>query len=215
MFHIHPVSSQLIIQIQNITPHPFSFSISKRHDLKKFFFKIFRVKIRDLGNNVLFFSNQCLYFFMEFKNGQYNFKKDIDTGEQGELFIRNLLENLGYEFIEKKEDSTYDLKMSYKQKEYTYEIKTDVYPKDTGNLVIEFECRNKPSGINITQADYFVTYFPHLGEIWNIKSDDLRKLIAETKPHVFDRSGDKGSNTKLYRLKKTDVAPYFKVHKII
>lgn len=151
---------------------------------------------------------------MDFKNGQYNFKKDIITGEEGEAFIRSFLESLGFVYIGSCKDISYDLKMSYKGREYTYEIKTDVYPKDTGNLVIEFECRNKPSGIYATQADFFVTYFPEFGEIWNIKCGDLKELIEKTKPTVFSNAGDKGSQTKLFRLKKKEVERYFKVHKI-
>lgn len=151
-------------------------------------------------------------------HGTYTFTTDIKTGQQGEAFIRTKLESLGYKFIEERKDNLYDLKMSYqvgsgKTITKTYEIKTDVYPKDTGNLVVEFECRGKNSGINVTQADYFVTYFPHQGEIWNIETDKLKKLIEEKKPHVFSKSGDKDSNTKLYRLVKEDVRKYFKIHK--
>ena len=80
------------------------------------------------------------------------------------------------------------------------------------NLVIEFECRGKDSGINATQADFFTYFFPHLGEIWNIRCDALRLLIAQTNPHVFLNAGDKGSGTKLYRLKKSEVRNYFTVH---
>lgn len=151
---------------------------------------------------------------MEFKNGQYNFSKDINTGVQGETYIRMFLESLGFIYIESCSNISYDLKMSYGLKEYTYEVKTDVYPKDTGNMVIEFECRNKPSGIYATQADYFVYFYPHLGEIWRIKCEDLRKLISTTNPHIFTGAGDSGSNTKLFRLKKKEVEKYFRVHRI-
>ena len=47
----------------------------------------------------------------------------------------------------------------------TYEVKTDFKCAplfDTGNLFIEYECRNKPSGISISQSDWFVTYFIYL-----------------------------------------------------
>lgn len=151
---------------------------------------------------------------MGFINGQYDFNKDILTGEQGQQFIREFLENRGFLFIDECHTNEYDLKMSYNNKEYTYEIKTDVYKKNTGNLVIEFESRNKPSGINVTRADFFVTYFPFLGEIWNISSNSLKMLINDIKPKVFEHSGDQNSNTKLYRLKKSEVAQYFKVYKV-
>lgn len=155
-----------------------------------------------------------LYFYMNYNSGQYEFKKDITTGVQGENFIRMLLEEKGFKFISDCQDNSHDLRMSYGEKEYTYEIKTDVYPRDTGNLVVEFESRGKASGVAVTKADYFVTFFPHLGEIWNIRTEDLRKLIAETAPGIFQNSGDAGSNTKLYRLKKKDIRNHFKIHQV-
>lgn len=151
---------------------------------------------------------------MEFANGQYDFKKDIITGEQGQKFIREFLENKGFIYMDECNTNEYDLKMSYGDKCYTYEIKTDVYKVNTGNMVIEFESRGKPSGISVTKADFFVTYFPFLGEIWNISSDGLKKLIANIKPRIFEHSGDQNSNTKLYRLKKSEVIQHFKVHKV-
>ena len=35
------------------------------------------------------------------------------------------------------------------------EVKTDFKVSDTGNVAIEYECRGKPSGISITQADWW------------------------------------------------------------
>lgn len=151
---------------------------------------------------------------MEYNHGQYNFKKDIKTGEQGQEFIVKFMESKGFKYLGSNDTITHDLEMSYKGKKYTYEVKTDVYPRDTGNMVIEFECRGKASGINATTADYFTYFFPALGEIWNIECDRLRKLIAEAKPHVFTNAGDAGSGTKLYRLKKEEVKDYFKVHRL-
>ena len=146
--------------------------------------------------------------------GEYNFKKDVLKGEDGEDIIKDYLINYGFEFLSKNKDYRYDLKMLYKDKEITYEVKTDIYPRDTGNIVIEFESRGKPSGISVTEADYFITYFLHFGEIWNIESSKLRLLIEYTKPKIFEMAGDIGSNTKLYRFKKNDVRHFFKIHKI-
>lgn len=163
----------------------------------------------------IYFSGGFYYILsMDYKSGQYNFKKDISTGVQGEQFIKELLESKGFKYLSSCQDNSHDLKMSYGDKEYTYEIKTDVYPRDTGNLVIEFESRGKPSGISVTTADFFVTFFPNLGEVWNIRTEDLRKFIEEKKPFSFNNSGDAGSNTKLYRLKKMEVRELFRVHKL-
>lgn len=146
--------------------------------------------------------------------GEYDFKKDIILGEDGEEIVKNYLINLGFGFLNKNYDCKYDLKMLYKDKQITYEIKTDVYPKDTGNIVVEFESRNKLSGISITEADYFVTYFLHFGEIWNISTKKLKLMINHLNPRIFVGAGDTGSNTKLYSFKKYEVQKFFKIHKI-
>jgi len=151
---------------------------------------------------------------MAILQGQYNFKQDIITGEKGEDVIIQHLNSLGFALLNKNKDYRYDYKMKYGDKIITYEQKTDIYPRDTGNLVVEFESRGKPSGISVTESDYFLTYFPHFKEVWNIRTSDLKSLIGYLQPEIRANSGDKNSNTKLYMLKKSRVRNFFKVHKI-
>ena len=83
------------------------------------------------------------------------------------------------------------------------EIKTDVFCKphnDTGNIFVEFECRGKESGIMVTEAKWFVTYFKHLNEIWYIKTSELLSLIETSNFRTTQFSGDSGSNTKGYLI---------------
>ncbi len=157
-----------------------------------------------------------IYDINKYKKGAYKFSEDMKYGHLGEMEMSRLMESLGFTFIHQTQgkDSRYDLMMGYGEKTYTYEIKTDVYPKDTGNLVIEFECRGLPSGIDVTEADYFTTFFPFLGEVWNIKTSDLKSLISNNKLPISEYAGDEGSNTKLYKINKSKYRNYFKVHKI-
>lgn len=39
--------------------------------------------------------------------------------------------------------------------EKTIEVKKDYLAQDTGNVFVEYESRNKPSGLATTQADYY------------------------------------------------------------
>jgi hypothetical protein len=143
--------------------------------------------------------------------GKYNFKKDLKTGKKGEDKIVEFLEDKGFKFKNRNNDKTYDLLMEWRGREIKYEIKTDVYPKDTGNMVIEFESRGKESGIQVCKSDYFVYYYAHQDEIWIIKTKDLKKLIKEnTLRYVV--GGDWGSNTKMWIIKKTDFRSWFKVY---
>jgi hypothetical protein len=99
----------------------------------------------------------------------------------------------------------------------SYEIKTDVFCRpdfDTGNIFIEFASRGKDSGITVTKAEWFVTYFKHFREMWYIKSDKLRELISENEFKVHNDSGDLGSNTKGYLIPRYQFKKYFKVRVI-
>ena len=160
------------------------------------------------------------YEVNKYKKGNKEFNKDLPIGERGEMDVKRFLEHKGCVFIHKTQgnDSRYDLKMSFNGIENTVEVKTDVYLNKYGNptknIVIEFECRGSASGINVTEADYYTTFFPFLGEIWNIRSVDLRKLIEDNNPHIFEWSGDDGSNTRLYGFNREAFKKHFRVHKV-
>jgi hypothetical protein len=146
-----------------------------------------------------------------------NFKTDLKLGNDGEKVIINFLESKGCKYVDSNNDNKYDLMMINKGKETTYEIKTDVFIApiyDTGNIFIEYESRGKLSGISVTQADWFVTYFKYLKEIWFIKSETLKQLISENNFPIFYDAGDVGSATHGYLIKRKDFKEYFHVYKI-
>jgi len=150
------------------------------------------------------------------KQGHYNFKKDILIGEEGEEFIKQFLINKGFNFISDNKNNEYDLVMSYDNRQFKYEIKTDILlskEKDTGNLVVEFESRGKPSGISVTKADYYVYFMPKLSEIWNIRMDKLKDLIQNNNFRKVT-GGDAGSFTKMYLINRQKFKEYFIVHKL-
>jgi hypothetical protein len=166
--------------------------------------------------------------------GHYSFKKDILDGERGEeLLVKFLCDNFNAVFIgksEKDEFKFWDLKFKFNEKgEVTYEVKTDVYVSkgrtlsngfyakgyDTGNIFIEFETRGKPSGVNVTKADWWVNIYYYLGEMWFIKVDHLKKIISENNFEIKDNDvGDVNSGTKGFiiprkKFKKDFVVKYF------
>jgi hypothetical protein len=146
-----------------------------------------------------------------------DFKTDLKLGNDGEDVIINFLESKGCSYVDSNNDNKYDLKMITKGVETTYEIKTDVFIApiyDTGNIFIEYESRGKSSGISVTQADWFVTYFKYLKEIWFIKSETLKQLISENNFPIFYDAGDVGSATHGYLIKRKDFKEYFHVCKI-
>ena len=87
------------------------------------------------------------------------------------------------------------------------EVKTEKDKwKTTGNIVIEYESRNKPSGIITTDADYWLHNLAMGDSIvlsLLIKVSTLRKYIAQHNPRSV-RGGD-DMTSKLYLIKLTDL----------
>ena len=151
--------------------------------------------------NSLTFSEKHVYLNKLYTMAHYDFRKDLNEGNNGENLVIEHLKKLGGTLISKNNDNRFDAIIEVNGKSIKYEIKTDVFCKptyDTGNLFIEIECRGKESGILVTEAEWFVTYYKHLNEIWYIKTPQLLKLIEEHKQNFIFKtfSGDKGSNTK-------------------
>jgi len=154
---------------------------------------------------------------------EYNFRKDLVVGEEGEVTVKDVLVSKGRKFIHFNKDNKYDLKMEDESGvEFTYEIKTDVYCtpiKDTGNIYVEVESWNRESGIMVCEADWFAYYYKNLKQIWFIKMDKLKELIENykydtSKMRLSQFGGDKGSNTKGYLIKREALKDYFYVHYI-
>jgi len=147
-----------------------------------------------------------------------DFKPDLKLGNDGETVVRQFLETNGCKFINSNNDNKYDIKMLTNNIETTYEIKTDVFvapkPFDSGNIFIELESRGKLSGINTTQAKWFVTYFLYLNELWFIETTKLKKLIQDNNFMISYNAGDIGSGTHGYLIKRDPIRSHFHVHKI-
>ena len=62
------------------------------------------------------------------------------------------------------------------------EVKCDSIWKESGNLAIEFRCRNKLSGISVSEADYYAFILDDKGEskrIIIIPTNELKKLARK------------------------------------
>jgi len=148
----------------------------------------------------------------------YNFKQDIVVGEDGEKIVTEwLCDSYNGKLLADNKTNSHDVVIQFPKKTLSFEIKTDVFVSpyyDTGNMFIEYESRNKPSGISVCRADYFITYFKYLNELWMIKTTDLQNLINSVNFRVFKNAGDKGSNTHGYLIPRKKHQPNFKVVKI-
>lgn len=149
--------------------------------------------------------------------GKYYFKTDIVEGLEGEKVVKDFLTNKGMEFISSNDDNKYDLLFKKKNKFVTYEIKTDTFvtkDNDTKNIFIEYETRNKKSGLSVTEADWFVYFYFNLNELWFIKTEKLKKLINHKLVRTVNNSGDPNSNTKGYLIPRISLKKNFMVYDI-
>ena len=149
----------------------------------------------------------------DFKKGQYNFNKDLKTGEEGEREVELFLESQGFRRVGKCNNNKFDLLMEFNRTPYRVEVKTDSY-RDTGNMAIEIESRGKPSGLSVTESEFFITLFRNTKELWLIRTVELRSLISSNNFYLKENGGDKGSNTKFYLINKNKFKNHFKVFKI-
>ena len=144
--------------------------------------------------------------------GKYDFRSDLPLGNEGEDVVIKQLQKMGAKLISKNNDNRYDFIMEKDNNQVKYEIKTDDYCKptyDTGNMFIEFECRGKKSGIMVSEAKWFVTYYKHLNEIWYIQTQKLLNLINENNIRKHENSGDVGSNTKGWLFPRNNFKNHF------
>jgi hypothetical protein len=81
-----------------------------------------------------------------------------------------------------------------------YEVKSDRKAHATNNICIEYECSQKPSGINVTQADFYVYFIINPDDshhVYKIPVADIKKMI-EDKKYSKDVKGGDGWRSAMY-----------------
>jgi hypothetical protein len=133
------------------------------------------------------------------------FKKDLQTGH---FYEKKCLEYLDYDSVKHMEGyfKEYDLIITKDGKETKIEVKSDKQGSRTGNLAIEYECNNKPSGITTTEADYWIYFIVHPDreEVFKIPIEDLRDLVKDCRKV----SGGDGMRSRLHLVQRRLVEKY-------
>jgi len=103
-------------------------------------------------------------------------------------------------------DFRYDLKVGHRGERYlaavlegaTIEVKSDSWMARTGNIAIEFESRGKPSGLAVTEADYWCFIFDSEDEKRAFIMVDTEKLKVIGRRYFLDgmvkKMGDKNTS---------------------
>jgi hypothetical protein len=117
---------------------------------------------------------------MSFKKLKYKtsaFDMDLEFGHTYEDKLRELFQNKG-----------------------KIEVKADRMAHETGNITIEFECRNKPSGISTTEADYWFYWIAEKDTGIMIEVSRLKEICKGKK--VVDGGDDKAAKMYLIPLEE-------------
>jgi hypothetical protein len=99
-------------------------------------------------------------------------------------------------------DFKYDLKVGQVKEEElanifnskTIEVKYDLQALKTGNVYVEYESRNKKSGISTSQSDYYCFCF---GDTFHlVKTEDLKKRCRKFIGTNRDKKGGDNNTSK-------------------
>jgi hypothetical protein len=137
--------------------------------------------------------------------GNYKFKIDMPIAAETEIEISELMEKHYHAKILAFDNTNkYDILALIKGKEVKFEVKEDFGGERTGNVAVEFECRGKPSGIAVTEADFYI-YKLHTRD-YGIQYvlhpvAVLKKMISNGEYFRVVNGGDPGSNSMNYLFK--------------
>jgi hypothetical protein len=126
----------------------------------------------------------------------FNFQKDLALGTVGEEYIKSI-------FADEK------IKL---------EVKKDDWTTRSGNVAIEFESRGKPSGIEVTKADFWCHVIGHFFII-SFPVDFLRQVCNKLKNEsryvksIGDRDANGNPVSKAVLLPWTELLSLFKAYK--
>src|SRR3984957_14664282 len=109
------------------------------------------------------------------------FNKMLKIGQVfEELAISQIIRyyNNKYTLLNTCNDNRYDFMLTNNKQ---YEVKADLMAHKTGNLFIENVQFNKPSGIDVTAADYYIVIYQkdNTNVFLKIKTKQIKKLIQK------------------------------------
>ena len=134
------------------------------------------------------------------------FASDLKMGNEYEQKYLTMIDYDSYE-ISKGCFKPYDIKVMNGDITTTYEIKADRMTARTGNVVIEYKCNGKPSGITSSEADYWVYFIVGTEEYIKIPTNVVRQFILDKKYTKKIKGGD-GYRSHMYLFPKNVFEDY-------
>lgn len=123
-----------------------------------------------------------------------NFKNDLLLGKKYEKIFIDLFKFEKYE-IKQGLFREYDIKViNSSGKEYYYEVKSDRYTHKTNNICIEFQFKNKPSGIMTTLAKKIIYFIIKPNNDYDLLLIPTKKIKREIEKKTYKQIRDLGDN---------------------
>lgn len=155
--------------------------------------------------------------------GNYNFKKDLsETQKKEKIFVSKVTKFYKVKQIgDFGNNNKWDFVLTSTKinKPKSFEMKSDSMALETGNIVIEYSSREKPSGIMTSLADYYIYEVEKKdgSDYYLILTEKIRELIKNNiKSQFYVRTvngGDKDSDTLMYLIPLKNFAEHAKLLK--
>ena len=129
-----------------------------------------------------------------------NYGKKIE-----EIVLNHIKKKYPKSYLSQGKCSEFDIYVP--ERNISIEVKCDKKSNYTGNIVIECEMYNKPSGINATTSDYWIIYD---GKFHWFKTQAIKKCILDTKPNLVKIIGNGDKQPKYVYLIKKDILYKYK-----
>jgi hypothetical protein len=130
------------------------------------------------------------------------FSKCLEQGNRYEEELKNYIDYDTFETSKHlKNFKDWDVKITKGDEVIYYEVKSELY-RPTGNMCIEYENNNKPSGINATTSNFWGHFIIKNGEmiLYLIPIEILREDI-KNKKYIKDMRGGDGGRSLFYLFK--------------
>jgi len=139
-----------------------------------------------------------------------NFQSDLLFGNKYEKKLTEIIPNDSY-VIKEGYFPYYDIEINKDGKTEYYEVKADRFAYKSNNIIIEFECNKKSSGIEITKSDYYAYFIikPYEQyELYIIPTNLIKAKIENREYKTIKTGGD--LNSKMYIFNKDIFEEYKK-----
>tara|TARA_R110002049_G_scaffold32266_1_gene107833 strand:+ start:701 stop:1153 length:453 start_codon:yes stop_codon:yes gene_type:complete len=132
------------------------------------------------------------------------FQESLTSGQKSENLVLDIIKKkYPKAFLKEGYHKEYDIMIPEINK--TVEVKKDFKSQYTGNVVIEIEMNNRPSGLETSTADWWVFHLNDIELVW-IKLKRLKELVKSEDYNLVEFIGKGDTISKLaYLVKKKDI----------